>query len=262
MCATVASSPPRGGRRPLPYPRSGYPAPAQRGGPMPYTIARWIVGVIFRFLWRPRIEGLEHVPADGPVIIASNHLSFIDSVVIPLAVPRRVRFLAKAEYFTGRGVRGRLTALFFRLIDAVPVERTGNRDSMRSLESALGVLREGSAFGIYPEGTRSRDGRLYRGRTGVGWLALTSAAPVVPVALTGTDRVQPVGANRLRVRPVTITFGAPIDPGTYRGLPAGRARRELTDEVMDRIAALSPQVRADVYNEPTGGSDEIDANTV
>ena len=228
---------------------------------MPYTIARLIVGVIFRVLWRPRIEGLENVPENGPVIIASNHLSFIDSVVIPLAVPRRVRFLAKAEYFTGRGLRGRGTALFFHLIDAVPVERTGNRDSMRSLESALGVLREGTAFGIYPEGTRSRDGRLYRGRTGVGWLALTAGAPVVPVALTGTDRVQPVGARGVRVAPVRVRFGPPVDPADYSGLPAGRARRALTDEVMDRIAALSPQERADTYNEPPVG-DEVDANAV
>ena len=228
---------------------------------MGYTLARWIVGLVFRVFWRPRIEGLEHVPADGPVIIASNHLSFIDSVVIPLAVPRRVRFLAKAEYFTGRGLRGRLTALFFHLIDAVPVERTGNRDSMRSLESALAVLREGSAFGIYPEGTRSRDGRLYRGRTGVGWLAATSGAPVVPVAVTGTDRVQPVGARGVRVAPVVIRFGPPVDPAEYGGMPAGRARREITDEVMDRIAALSPQQRTDAYNEPPGG-DEVDANTL
>ena len=228
---------------------------------MGYVLAKWIVGLIFRALWRPRVEGLENVPAEGPVIIASNHLSFIDSVVIPLAVPRRVRFLAKAEYFTGRGLRGRLTALFFHLIDAVPAERTGNRDSMRSLESALGVLREGSAFGIYPEGTRSRDGRLYRGRTGVGWLALTSSAPVVPVGLIGTDRVQPVGARGVRIAPVLVRFGPPLDPAAYAGLPAGRARREITDEVMARIAALSPQERADVYNEPPGG-DEVDANSV
>lgn len=229
---------------------------------MGYTLARWIVGFVFRVVWRPRFLGMENIPTDGPVIIASNHLSFIDSVVIPLAVPRRVRFLAKAEYFEGRGLRGRGTALFFRLIDAVPVRRTGNRDSMRSLELALEVLREGSAFGIYPEGTRSRDGRLYRGRTGVGWLALTSGAPVVPVALTGTDQVQPVGSSGLRVRPVTVRFGPPLRPSAYEGLPAGRARREITDEVMDRIAAMSPQERADAYNEPPGDTDEVDANTV
>src|SRR5919206_201586 len=228
---------------------------------MAYTLARWIVGFVFRVVWRPRIAGVENVPRTGPVIIASNHLSFIDSVIIPLAVPRRVRFLAKAEYFEGRGLRGRGMAAFFHLIDAVPVRRTGNRDSMRSLESALDVLREGTAFGICPEGTRSRDGRLYRGRTGVGWLALTSGAPVVPVALTGTDQVQPVGSQGLRVRPVTVRFGPPLDPSAYAGLPAGRARREITDEVMDRIAALSPQERADAYNEPPS-TEEIDANTV
>jgi len=227
---------------------------------MPYSIARWIVGLVVRVFWRPRIEGLEHVPASGPVIIASNHLSFIDSVIIPLAVPRRVRFLAKAEYFTGRGLRGRATALFFRLIDAVPVERTGNRDSMRSLESALAVLREGSAFGIYPEGTRSRDGRLYRGRTGVGWLAMTSGAPVVPVGLIGTDRVQPVGTRGVHLAPVLVRFGPPVHPAAYADMPAGRARREITDEVMARISALSPQERADAYNEPPGG--EVDANAV
>jgi len=226
-----------------------------------YTLARWIVGVVFGVVWRPRIEGLEHVPRTGAVIIASNHLSFIDSVVIPLAVPRRVRFLAKAEYFTGRGLRGRGVALFFRLIDAVPVERTGNRDSMRSLESALQVLRDDHAFGIYPEGTRSRDGRLYRGRTGVGWLALTSGAPVVPVAVTGTDAVQPVGSRRLRVHPVRVRFGPPVYPAAYAGLPAGRGRREITDEVMARIGAMSPQQTVDAYNERPA-TDEVDANTV
>jgi 1-acyl-sn-glycerol-3-phosphate acyltransferase len=133
---------------------------------------------------------------------------------------------------------------------------------MRSLELALEVLREGTAFGIYPEGTRSRDGRLYRGRTGVGWLALTSGAPVVPVAVIGTDAVQPVGSRALHVRPVRVRFGSPLDPAAYAGLPAGRARRELTDEVMARIGAMSPQEKADVYNEPPSGADEVDANTL
>ena len=217
---------------------------------MGYAITRWIVGLIFRVFWRPRVEGLENIPESGPVIIASNHLSFIDSVVIPLAVPRRVRFLAKAEYFTGRGLRGRGTALFFHLIDAVPVERTGNRDSMRSLESALAVLYEGSAFGIYPEGTRSRDGRLYRGRTGVGWLALTSGAPVVPVGLIGTDRVQPVGARGVRIAAGPDALRAARRSRGLRG-DAGRARPPGPDgrgDGEDRGAL--PQQRADVYNEP------------
>jgi 1-acyl-sn-glycerol-3-phosphate acyltransferase len=219
-------------------------------------VARSVVSFLFRMIWRPRITGLENVPRTGPVIIASNHLSFIDSVVLPLVLPRRVRFLAKAEYFEGTGLRGRAMALFFRLVDAVPVRRDGQRDSVSALRAALDVLREGVAFGIYPEGTRSRDGRLYRGRTGVGWLALTSGALVVPVALTGTDMIQPIGRRVPRVRPLRVCFGVPIDPtpwaaGVAASGGAGRARREITDVVMDRIGAMSPQLRADMYNELT-----------
>jgi 1-acyl-sn-glycerol-3-phosphate acyltransferase len=219
-----------------------------------YRLARLVVSLLFRLIWRPRITGLDNVPRTGPVIIASNHLSFVDSVVIPLVLPRRVRFLAKAEYFEGRGVRGRGMSLFFRLVDAVPVRREGRRDSVAALHAALDVLREGGAFGIYPEGTRSRDGRLYRGRTGVGWLALTSGACVVPVALSGTDVIQPVGHRVPRVRPLRVCFGPPVDPAPWMASVlasggAGRARREITDAVMDRISAMSPQERADAYND-------------
>ncbi|MFZ0159956.1 MAG: lysophospholipid acyltransferase family protein, partial [Kineosporiaceae bacterium] len=184
-------------------------------GAVGYALARWLVGLVFRVFWRPRITGVDHIPAEGPVIIASNHLSFIDSVVIPLAVPRRVRFLAKADYFEGTGLWGRAVALFFRSVDAVPVNRESQRDAMASLRLAMEVLRSGSAFGIYPEGTRSRDGRLYQGRTGVGWLAMASGAPVVPVALIGTDRVQPVGARLPRPHPVHVHFGEPVDPAPW-----------------------------------------------
>lgn len=219
---------------------------------MGYRLLRYVVSFLFRLVWRPRITGLENVPRSGPVIIASNHLSFIDSVVIPILVPRRVRFLAKAEYFEGRGLRGRGMALFFRVVDAVPVRRDGQRDSsMAALQAALDVLRDEVAFGIYPEGTRSRDGRLYRGRTGVGWLALTSGAPVVPVALTGW------------IRPLRVSFGPVVDPAPWiasvaRSGGAGRARREITDEVMYRIAAMSPQPRADAYNERLPDDPDVD----
>lgn len=224
---------------------------------MGYVLARWVVNVVFQLFWRPKIVGRENIPRDGAVIVASNHLSFIDSVVIPLAVPRRVRFLAKAEYFEGRGFGGLVNKIFFTLVDAVPVRRESQRDSMASLELAMDVLRSGSAFGIYPEGTRSRDGRLYRGRTGVGWLAMESGAPIVPVALVGTDKVQPVGARVPRPHPVRIQFGEPIDPRPWieavaANGGAGRARREITDAVMERIAAMSPQARADAYNERSG----------
>lgn len=230
---------------------------------MAYTLARWVVSFLFRVIWRPRVTGLDHLPRTGAVILASNHLSFIDSVVIPLVVPRRVRFLAKAEYFEGRGLRGRGMTAFFRLVDAVPVRRDGQRDSMAALQAAREVLRSGTAFGIYPEGTRSRDGRLYRGRTGVGWLALTSGVPVVPVALTGTDRIQPVGRRIPRIKPLQVSFGPAVDPTPWvqqvaASGGAGRARREITDAVMDQIAAMSPQERADAYNERTPDDPDVD----
>jgi len=219
-----------------------------------YVLLRGLLNVIFRVLWRPRITGVERIPPSGPVIIASNHLSFIDSVVLPLSVPRRVRFLAKSDYFTGTGLRGALVAWWFRSMDTVPVDRGNNQDAMASLKAAMGVLEDGHCFGIYPEGTRSRDGRMYKGRTGVGWLALESGATVVPVTLIGTDQVQPVGRRIPRVRPVQVLFGEPVDPAPWiertRGKGgAGKARREITDEVMARISAMSPQVQAGVFNE-------------
>lgn len=214
-----------------------------------YPLARAFCLFLFRALWRPVVVGREHIPATGPVILASNHLSFIDSIVIPLAVPRRVVFLAKAEYWEGRSPAAWPRRLFFATFDAVPVRRDQQADAQASLELALEVLRRGDVFGLYPEGTRSRDGRLYRGRTGVGWLSLAAGAPVVPVGLVGTDRVQPIGARFPRVHRVRVTFGEPVDPATYADLPPGRARREITDTVMDRIADLSGQERAPGYNE-------------
>lgn len=222
---------------------------------MLYTVTRSVASVVGRTLYRPRIEGLEHVPTTGPLILASNHRSFVDSVVIPLAVPRRVRFLAKAEYFDGPGIRGRLSKLAFSSLGALPVNRGTGRDALHALEAGLGVLDDGDAFGIYPEGTRSRDGRLYRGRTGVAFLALAAKAPVVPVALFGTEKIQPIGRRLPRISPIRVRFGAPLDFSSgYRHLKPGRARRAVTDEVMDAIAALSGQERADEYNEPTGSA--------
>jgi 1-acyl-sn-glycerol-3-phosphate acyltransferase len=184
------------------------------------------------------------------VILASNHLSFMDSMVIPLVVPRRVSFLAKSEYFTGSGVKGTLSRWWFRGFGMIPVDRDDTRAAQASLDAALGVLRSGGAFGIYPEGTRSRDGLLYRGRTGVAWLATTSGAPVVPVALVGTEKLQPVGSRLPRPAKVSVRFGAPIEVGTrFEGMPAGRARRELTDEIMTAIRAMSGQELAGRYNE-------------
>ena len=194
-------------------------------------------------LFRPTVEGRENVPVTGPVILAANHLSILDSMVIPLLAPRPIAFLAKGEYFR----RGRLTRPLFTALAAVPVERGGHRAAQESLETALAVLAGGGAFGIHPEGSRSRDGRLYRGRTGVGWLALASRAPVVPVAVLGTERAMAVGARMPRPARITVRFGAPM---RFTGDPGAKARRTVTDDIMAAIQALSGQEPAGVYNEP------------
>lgn len=201
-------------------------------------------------LWRPRIIGKRNVPKSGAVVLASNHLSFIDSVVITLVSPRSVSFLAKAEYFTGRGFRGWVSRSFFSSIGAIPVVRGAGSAAQDALDSGLQVLERGGAFAIYPEGTRSLDGRLYRGRTGVAWLALTSGAVVIPVALTGTQELQPVGSRLPCIRPVTVEFGAPLDLSSHGTAESGRARRKATDEIMAAIQRMSGQELAGAYNEP------------
>ncbi|WP_372338911.1 lysophospholipid acyltransferase family protein [Actinoplanes sp. RD1] len=205
-----------------------------------------------RVAFRPTVEGRAFVPRTGPVIFAVNHISALDSFLVPLVSPRPVSFLAKEEYFTGAGPLGRLLRAGLLSIDAIPVPRGAHRAAQQALETALEVLRDGRAFGIHPEGTRSRDGRLYRGRTGVAWLALASGAPVVPVGVLGTDKVQPVGAPLPRPGKVTVRFGEPLhfSQGTAT---AARARREATDDIMDAIAKLSGQDRAPGYHELSTG---------
>ncbi|MER8182173.1 lysophospholipid acyltransferase family protein [Kitasatospora sp. NPDC094015] len=214
-------------------------------------ITKLVLKPLARTVYRPVIEGLENVPRKGGVILASNHLSFIDSVVIPLTAPRQVYFLAKAEYFTGTGLKGAIVRSFFTsVINAVPVERGTYRSAAASLEQALEIVQSGKAFGIYPEGTRSLDGRLYRGKTGVAWLALTAGVPVVPVALEGPQDILPVGRRIPRVRQVTVRFGKPLDFSELHGQArSAKARRQVTDEVMAAIQELSGQENADTYNE-------------
>ncbi len=218
---------------------------------MLYAVMHSVVTPMAKAIWRPSVTGIDNVPRKGAVILASNHLSFVDSVVIPVVAPRKVVFLAKSDYFTGAGVRGALQRAWFEGLGMLPIDRDDSSSAMASLDTALEVLGRGEAFGIYPEGTRSRDGRLYRGRTGVGHLALTAGAPVVPVGLRGTQDLQPVGARWPRLASVTVSFGAPIPPDGYGEVPLGRARRELTDRVMSAIAGLSGQDEAGVYNERT-----------
>ena len=207
-----------------------------------YLLARFVLRPLFFLAFRPTVTGRENVPLTGPVILASNHLSFIDSIAIPLVAPRKVGYLAKAEYWQGSGFVGWLQRALFTALGALPVERGTHRAAQAALDTALGVLQTGGAFGIYPEGTRSRDGRLARGKTGVAWLALTADCPVVPVAVRGTDRVQPIGASWPRPHRVAITFGQPLTFPEQRGQAGrGQARRVVTDRVMEAIAELSGQ---------------------
>ena len=209
---------------------------------MVYLISRFILRPLFLLLFRPHVQGRENVPVSGPFIIASNHLSFIDSMAIPLMSPRRVGYLAKAEYFSGTGIRGWLTKTWFTALGALPVERQTHRAAQEALDTAMTVLKAGGGFGIYPEGTRSRDGKLARGKTGVAWLALTADCPVVPVGITGTDRIQPIGASWPRPHRFTVVFGEPLTFPEHRGgAGRNRSRREVTDTIMAAIAELTGQ---------------------
>ncbi len=213
-------------------------------------VGRLVLAPLARLIYRPRIFGRENVPRRGAVLLASNHLSFIDSVVITLVAPRRVFFLAKSSYFTGTGFKGWLSRTFFTAIGAVGVVRGAGSAAQDALDRGLQILRDGQAFAIYPEGTRSLDGRLYKGRTGVAWLALKAGCPVVPVALEGTQYLQPVGRRIPRIRRISVTFGTPLHLGRHGSADSARARRQATDEVMRNIQLLSGQEMAHGYNEP------------
>jgi 1-acyl-sn-glycerol-3-phosphate acyltransferase len=229
-----------------------------------YWLLKYVLlGPWLRLIFRPQVTGLEHVPADGPAIIASNHLSFCDSIFMPLMVRRPVTFVAKAEYFTGKGLKGWLVKMFFIGTGTIPVDRTGGRAAQAALETQLRVLREGRLAGIYPEGTRSPDGRLYRGKTGVARLALDSGAPVVPVAMLNSDSVQPPGRVLPRIRRVKIRFGAPMDFGRYAGMVGDRfVERAVTDEIMYQLMELSGREYVDVYAQKIKSDSTVDLQSV
>ncbi|WP_329128825.1 1-acyl-sn-glycerol-3-phosphate acyltransferase [Streptomyces sp. NBC_01476] len=214
-----------------------------------YRVLKYVIlGPLLRLFFRPRIEGLENIPESGAAVVAGNHLSFSDHFVMPAILPRRITFLAKAEYFTGPGIKGRLIAAFFRGVGQIPVDRTGGRASESAIDAALGVLGRGELLGIYPEGTRSHDGRLYRGRTGVAVMALRAGAPVVPCAMVGTFELQPPGRKFPRLGRVTIRFGRPLDFSRFAGMEGERyAVRSVTDEIMYAIMELSGQEYVDRY---------------
>ena len=208
----------------------------------------FVLGPVLKLLFRPWVKGLDNVPAEGAAILASNHLSFSDSIFMPLMVPRPVVFLAKSEYFTGTGIKGRLTAAFFRLTNQLPMDRSGGAASAQSLNAGMDVLKNGSLLGIYPEGTRSPDARLYRGKVGVARLALQARVPVIPVAMIGTDKVQPIGKRVPNIRRIGMIFGEPLDFSRYYGMEDDRLiQRSVTDEIMYELMRLSGQEYVDEY---------------
>lgn len=207
-----------------------------------------IAGPLTKMIFRPWIVGTENIPSEGGLILASNHLSFIDSVVLPLMIQRRVYFLAKSEYFTGRGIKGWLTKNFMLATGQLAIDRSGGQASEASLVTGLGVLDAGNVLGIYPEGTRSPDGRLYRGRTGVARMVLESGVPVIPIAMIDTDKAMPIGSKLPKIRRIGTVIGEPLDFSRFQGMQSDRfILRSVTDEIMYELNALSGQPYADVY---------------
>ncbi len=214
-----------------------------------YWLFKYIfMGPLLKLLGRPKVEGLEHVPSSGPAILASNHLAVADSFYLPLEVPRRITFLAKSEYFTGTGLKGRLIAWFYTVAGQVPIDRTNADAAQAALDTAERLLRQGKLLGMYPEGTRSPDGRLYKGKTGLARLALHTGVPVIPVAMIGTNVVNPPGGKRWHFGRVTVRFGKPMDFSRFEGLAGNRfIERAVTDEVIYELMGLSGQEYVDIY---------------
>jgi len=207
-----------------------------------------IAGPLLKGIFRPWVEGADKVPATGPVILASNHLSFIDSIFLPLVIERDMVFLAKSEYFTGKGLKGWATKMFFKGTGMLPIDRSGGKASEASLNTGLRVLAEGQVLGIYPEGTRSPDGKMYRGRTGIARMVLESGVPVVPVAMIDTEKAMPIGSKLPKLRRIGIIFGEPLDFTRFAGMEGDRfILRAVTDEIMYELAGLSKQEYVDSY---------------
>ena len=215
-----------------------------------YWLVKFVfIGPILRLIWRPWTEGRENIPSDGAASLASNHLSFSDSFFMPLMVPRKVTFLAKAEYFTTPGLKGWISRMFMAGVGQVPIDRDDADASRAALTTGVRILGEGKLLGIYPEGTRSPDGRLYRGKTGVARMALESGVPVVPCVMVDTDKIQPTGRRLPRLRPRPgIRFGKPLDFSRYEGMSGDRfVERSMTDEIMYEMMQLSGREYVDVY---------------
>lgn len=214
-----------------------------------YWLFKYILlGPLLALIGRPKVEGLEYLPADGPAILASNHLAVMDSFYLPLVVRRRITFLAKQEYFTGTGIKGRFLAWFYTVVGQVPIDRTDADSAKDALDTAARILGEGKLLGMYPEGTRSPDGRLYKGKTGLARLALETGVPVIPVAMIGTNVVNPPGKKGLRFGQVAVRFGKPMDFSRFDGMAGNRfIERAVIDEVIYELMQLSGQEYVDIY---------------
>ncbi|MDF3280249.1 lysophospholipid acyltransferase family protein [Gordonia sp. N1V] len=214
-----------------------------------YQVFKYVLlGPLLRLLGRPTIEGLENIPARGPAILASNHLAVMDSFFLPLMCPRRIYFLAKAEYFTGTGLKGGFQRWFYTAVGQIPIDRSGAEAAAGALTSASRQLEKGELMGMYPEGTRSPDGRLYKGKTGLARIALETGVPVIPVAMIGTNKFNPPGTVMFRPTKVTVRVGKPLNFDRYEGMQGNRfIERAVTDEIMYELMRLSGQQYVDVY---------------
>ncbi|WP_423923973.1 lysophospholipid acyltransferase family protein [Frigoribacterium sp. 2-23] len=213
-----------------------------------WFLKTFIASPLMLSIFRPWVRGRENVPASGAVIFASNHLSFVDSIFLPLALDRRISFLAKSDYFTGKGIKGWATRLFFTATGQLSIDRSGGKASEASLATGLAVLRRGEQLGIYPEGTRSPDGKMYRGRTGVARMILEGHVPVIPVAMIETEKVMVIGSKLPKIHRIGVVFGKPLDFSRFEGMEGDRfILRSITDEIMYELNALSGQEYSDVY---------------
>jgi len=213
-----------------------------------WLMKHWVIGPLLTTVFRPWVKGLENVPRTGPLIVVCNHLSFVDSVFLPLMIDRQMAFLAKSDYFTGKGIKGWFIRFFMTSAGQLPIDRSGGKASEASLNAGLQVLAEGGVLAIYPEGTRSPDGRMYRGRTGVARMILEAHVPVIPAAVVGTEKVMPLGSNIPKVHRVGVVIGEPLDFSRFEGMETDRfVLRSITDEIIYEMNALSEQEYVDVY---------------
>ncbi|MDA8909803.1 1-acyl-sn-glycerol-3-phosphate acyltransferase [Pontimonas sp.] len=213
-----------------------------------WLMKHWVIGPLLTTVFRPWVTGLENIPRSGPAIVVSNHLSLVDSLFLPMMVDRQMAFLAKSDYFTGKGLKGWLIRFFMTSSGQLPIDRSGGKASEASLQAGLAVLAEGKVLAIYPEGTRSPDGRLYRGRTGVARMVLEAGVPVIPTVMIDTDKVMPLGSSLPKVHRVGVVIGAPLDFSRFQGMEGDRfVLRSITDEIIHEMHALGSQEYDDVY---------------